>query len=76
VIDYRCSAGPADEAFVERHTEFSVSYVRTGGFGYRARVEAFELVAGSILVGYPGVEYVCKHDHVSGDECFVLSSRA
>ena len=69
VIDYRCSAGPADEAFVERHTEFSVSYVRKGGFGYRARGKAFELVAGSILAGYPGIEYVCTHDHVSGDEC-------
>jgi AraC-like DNA-binding protein len=26
-------------------------------------------VAGSILVGHPGDEYVCTHDHVCGDEC-------
>ena len=26
-------------------------------------------MAGSILVGHPGDEYVCTHDHVCGDEC-------
>jgi hypothetical protein len=30
----------------------------------------FELVTGSILVGHPGDEYMCTHDHhVCGDEC-------
>lgn len=27
------------------------------------------MVVGSILVGHPGDEYVCTHDHGSGDEC-------
>ena len=26
-------------------------------------------MAGSVLVGHPGDEYVCSHDHVCGDEC-------
>ena len=26
-------------------------------------------MAGSILVGHPGDEYICTHDHVIGDEC-------
>lgn len=69
VSDYRCSAGPADEPFVERHEDFVVAYVRKGSFGYRVRGESFELVAGSILVGHPGDEYLCTHDHVHGDEC-------
>jgi AraC family transcriptional regulator len=69
VIDYRCGVGPGDAPFVERHGGFSVSYVRKGSFGYRVQGEAFELVAGSILVGHPGDEYVCTHDHVYGDEC-------
>ncbi len=75
VVDYRCSVRPADQPFVERHAGFSVSYVRKGSFGYRCRGESFELVAGSILVGHPGDEYVCTHDHVVGDEClsFVLA---
>ena len=32
-------------------------------------------MAGSILVGFPGDEYICTHDHVCGDEClsFFLS---
>jgi AraC family transcriptional regulator len=69
VIDNRCEMGPADAPFLERHDGFSVSYVRKGSFGYRARGESFELVAGSILVGHPGDEYMCTHDHVHGDEC-------
>jgi hypothetical protein len=69
VTDYRCAVGPADAPFVERHRGFSVSYVRRGSFGCRVRGKSVELVAGSVLVGHPGDEYVCTHDHVYGDEC-------
>lgn len=69
VTDYRCSIGPDDRPFPEHHEGFDLAYVRTGSFGYRARGASFELVAGSILVGHPGDEYVCTHDHVRGDEC-------
>ena len=69
VLDYRCSAGPTDEPFVELHGGFSLSYVREGSFTYRVRGESFELVAGSVLVGRAGDEYMCVHDHVSGDQC-------
>lgn len=68
-IDYRCDSGPCDRPFVERHAAFSVSYVRQGGFGCESRGRSFELVAGSVLVGYPGDEYMCTHDHVRGDQC-------
>jgi len=69
VADYRCSAGPADRPFVETHKDFSVAYVRKGSFGCLTRGRAFELVAGSLLVGHPGNEYMCTHDHAHGDEC-------
>jgi AraC family transcriptional regulator len=69
VIDYRCEAGPGDAPFVEQHDSFSLAYVRTGTFGCRARGRAFDFVSGSILVGYPGDEYVCTHEHPGGDEC-------
>jgi AraC family transcriptional regulator len=70
VVDYRCNAGPADAPFVEVHRAHSVSYVRKGGFGCKIMAESFELVAGSILVGHPGDEFVCTHDHrAGGDEC-------
>lgn len=70
VWDYCCQAGPGDQPFTELHHRHSVSYVRKGSFGYRARGKSFELVAGSLLVGHPGDEYICTHDHhVCGDEC-------
>jgi AraC family transcriptional regulator len=70
VFDYRCEARPGDRPFTELHDRFSVSYVRKGSFGYRVGGRAFELVAGSILIGRPGDEYICTHDHhVCGDEC-------
>ena len=67
VVDYRCEAKPGDVPFVEWHSAFTISYVRTGSFGYRFRGNSFELVAGSLLVGHPGDEYVCTHDHVGGE---------
>jgi AraC-like DNA-binding protein len=69
VVDYRCTAGPGDAPFPERHDAHSVSYVRKGSFGYRAEGGWSELVAGSLVVGYPGGEFTCTHDHVQGDEC-------
>src|SRR5258705_2781303 len=70
VSDFRCSAGPDDPPFVEQPPCHSISYVRKGSFGCHSRGRFFELVAGSILVGHPGDEYVCTHDHhACGDEC-------
>lgn len=68
-IDYRCARGPRDRPFLERHEDYSLSYVRRGSFGCRSNGGSFELVAGSLLVGYPGDEYMCTHDHAEGDEC-------
>ena len=69
VLDYRCAARPGDKPFVELHDRYSLSYVRSGSFGYRSGGKSFELVAGAMVVGRPGEEYVCTHDHVHGDEC-------
>jgi len=69
VDDYRCGAGPNDRPFVEVHRDHSLSYVRKGSFGCRTRGRTFELVAGSILIGHPGDEFMCTHEHVEGDEC-------
>jgi len=70
VIDYRCNAAPGDPSFVELHDSYSLSFVRSGSFGYRTRGRAHELVAGSVLVGRAGDEFECSHDHhAGGDEC-------
>ena len=69
-LDYRCTAVPGDEPYPEVHRRYSVSYVRKGSFGCRVRGRAFELVAGSVMVGRAGDEYICTHDHHhGGDEC-------
>lgn len=69
VVDYRCDAGPGDPAFPEHHQAFSLSYVRHGTFGYRVRGREFEMVAGAMLIGFPGDEFLCTHEHACGDEC-------
>jgi AraC-like DNA-binding protein len=75
VSDFRCDAGPDDKPFAEQHRCHSISYVRKGSFGCQTRGRSHELVAGSVLVGHPGDEFICSHDHVCGDEClsFFLS---
>ena len=70
VSDFRCTASPGEKPFTEPFGCHSVSYVRKGSFGCQSRGRTFELVTGSVLVGFPGDEYVCTHDHhVCGDEC-------
>lgn len=69
VYEFRCDAGPDDTPFAECRTGHSIAYVRSGSFGCHCRAGFFELVAGSMLVGAPGEEYTCTHEHVSGDVC-------
>lgn len=73
VLDYRCDARPHDVPFTEVHERFSLSYVRCGSFGCRAHGRQFDLIAGGFLVGHPGDEFSCSHDHhVCGDECLSI----
>lgn len=69
VVDYHCDAALHERPFTEVHGGFALAFVKKGSFGYRHRGRSFELVAGSVLVGQPGDEYVCTHDHACGDEC-------
>ncbi len=69
VSDFRCTAEPGEKPFAELHRCHSISFVRKGSFGYHSRGRTHDLVAGSFLIGSPGTEFVCTHDHVCGDEC-------
>src|ERR1700761_7613220 len=69
VSDFRCTAEPGEKPFAEQHRCHSISFVRKGSFGYHSRGRTHDLVAGSFLIGSPGTEFVCTHDHVCGDEC-------
>jgi AraC-like DNA-binding protein len=73
VVDYRCDAGPGEPPVPEEHGAWSLSYVKRGSFGCRCRGAHVELVPGSWLVGRPGDEYICTHDHRDGgDECLAF----
>jgi AraC-like DNA-binding protein len=69
VSDFRCTAVAGEKPFAELHRCHSISFVRKGSFGYHCRGRSHELVAGSFLIGTPGAEFICTHDHVCGDEC-------
>ena len=70
VFDFRCAAGPGDRPYAEVFRGHSVAFVRRGSFGCRTRGRQHELVAGAVLVGSPGEEYMCTHEHhLCGDEC-------
>jgi AraC-like DNA-binding protein len=73
VVEYRCDAGPHDRAYWEAHQGWSVSFVQRGTFGCHCRGRVHELVPGSVLLGRPGDEYRCTHDHHGGgDECLAV----
>jgi AraC-like DNA-binding protein len=67
--DYRCTLGRGAPPVPERHEGFTVAYVRSGSFGYRVDGRHYELIAGSVLLGSPGDEFVCTHEHACGDRC-------
>lgn len=77
VTDFVCSAGPADQPFIEVHDSYRIAYVRKGSFGLRTQGKSYELVAGSVMVGRPGNEYLCTHEHHDhGDECLSVQLSA
>ncbi|WP_257167192.1 AraC family transcriptional regulator [Bradyrhizobium sp. SRS-191] len=69
VSEFRCTAVPGERPYAEQFAGYSLSYVRKGSFGCHHRGRFFELVTGSLLIGHPGDEFMCTHDHVCGDEC-------
>jgi len=73
VVAVRCTARAGETPFAEVHTRHSIALVRRGNFAYRCCGRLFEMVAGSVLVGAPGAEYVCSHEHLDGgDDCLVF----
>jgi AraC family transcriptional regulator len=74
VVEYRCRADKHTPVVTEMHEGFSISFVRRGSFGYSSARRRHELVAGCLLLGHAGREYVCTHEHVhGGDDCIAFS---
>jgi AraC-like DNA-binding protein len=68
VVEYRCTSGPSDTPYWEQYGSWSVASVRQGSFGCQCRGRRHELVPGSLLVGRPGDEYRCSHEHLEGGD--------
>ncbi|MCW5663131.1 MAG: helix-turn-helix domain-containing protein [Piscinibacter sp.] len=74
---YRCSARLGERPFAEQYGGWSASYVLRGSFGCRCRGRHFELVPGSVLLGRPGDEFTCTHEHhAGGDDCLAFAPDA
>lgn len=69
VARYSCTARRGERPFPEQHASYSVAFVSRGSFGYHLRGRPFQLIAGSLLLGSPGDDYHCTHEHHAGDEC-------
>jgi AraC family transcriptional regulator len=71
-----CTLGPLDKPYPETHQRdaWTIALVRRGNFRYRAgdtnRVHS--LRAGWLVLGRPGGDFECSHDHDGGDDCASL----
>jgi AraC-like DNA-binding protein len=69
VHDVRCSAGPEDPAFEERHGAVCLAAVVAGTFQYRSTTGRALLAPGAVLLGNEGECFECGHEHGRGDRC-------
>ena len=69
VRDVRCTAGPDDRPFEERHGSVCVAAVTHGTFRYRSAHGAALLAPGAVLLGNHGHCFECGHEHGVGDRC-------
>ena len=73
VIEYRCTAQASDPTYSELHERSSLSYVCAGSFGCHVGRARHELIAGAVLVGRAGDDYMCTHEHRrGGDVCLSI----
>lgn len=73
VAAYACTTESSARPYAEQHAHWSVSYVQAGSFGCQCRGARFELMPGAVLLGRPGDEFTCVHDHHGGgDECLAF----
>lgn len=73
VVNYACTAEASARPYLEQHAHWSVSYVQSGSFSCQCRGARFELMPGAVLLGRPGDEFTCTHDHHGdGDECLAF----
>jgi AraC-like DNA-binding protein len=69
ITDVRCTAGPDDAVFEERHGAVCLAAVVAGHFQYRSPAGRALLAPGAVLLGNEGQCFECGHEHGRGDRC-------
>lgn len=69
VSDIACHAGPRDRAEEELHMNFCIAVVASGSFQYQSSAGRELMTPGSLLLGSPGQQFKCGHEHGVGDRC-------
>lgn len=69
VDDVRCTSGPRDRSFEERHDSVVIAIVTSGTFTYRTTQGTAVLAPGAALLGNYGHCFECGHEHGIGDRC-------
>jgi AraC family transcriptional regulator len=72
VHDVRCTYGPHDYPFEERHDGMSIAVVTSGTFTYRTTQGSAVLAPGAALLGNDGQCFECGHEHGVGDRCLAF----
>lgn len=73
VSEVVCTLGPLDRPFEERHSSVSIAIVASGTFQYRSHRGRDLMTPGSLLLGAPGRNFECSHEHGTGDRCIAFS---
>src|SRR5262249_3961541 len=69
VDDVRCTSGPRDRPFEERHSGMCIAVVVSGTFTYRTPVGTAVLAPGAAMLGNHEQCFECGHEHGVGDRC-------
>src|SRR4051794_26345882 len=70
---YQCTAAKGDRPQADQFLRPSISFVRSGVFGFREARRTQVLTPGFVLLGNPGRCYEVSHEHGGGDCCVIFS---
>jgi AraC family transcriptional regulator len=73
VFSYQCTARKGDRPQGDQFLGPSISFVRSGVFGFRSEQRTQLLTTGFMLLGNPGRCYEVSHDHGGGDCCVIFA---
>jgi len=75
VTELTCTCGPRDVPFEETHGQVSVALVLGRTFTYQGPHGKELMTPGSLLLGSPRQNFVCSHEHGTGDLCLAFFFR-